>query len=49
MRYLIAALLVMPAVAFAADTLPGPIQAEVIRAIDSDTIEVRANTQSRIT
>mgnify|MGYP001996263084 CR=1 FL=1 len=42
MRTFIAALLVLPAVAFAADTLPGPIQAEVIRVIDGDTIEVRA-------
>ncbi len=42
MRYLIAALLALPGVAMAADTLPGPIQAEVIRIIDGDTIEVRA-------
>ena len=42
MRYLIAALLAFPGAAFAADTLPGPIQAEVIRIIDGDTIEVRA-------
>ena len=42
MRYLLAALLALPGAAFAADTLPGPIQAEVIRVIDGDTIEVRA-------
>ena len=42
MRYLIAALLALPGVAMAADTLPGPIQAEVLRVIDGDTIEVRA-------
>ena len=32
MRYLIAALLALPGVAFAADTIPGPIQAEVTAA-----------------
>ena len=42
MRYLIAVLLALPGVAMAADTIPGPIQAEVIRVIDGDTIEVRA-------
>ncbi len=42
MRYLIAALLTLPSVTYAADTIPGPIQAEVLRVIDGDTIEVRA-------
>ena len=42
MRLLIGLVMLWPATIQAADTLPGPIQAEVIRVIDGDTIEVRA-------
>ena len=42
MRTILLVLLALPNVATAADVLPGPIRAEVIRVIDSDRIEVRA-------
>ncbi len=42
MRYLIAALLALPSVAFAADTIPGPIVATVISVYDGDTMTVSA-------
>ena len=42
MRILIAALLALPTVAFAAATLQGPIQGKVIQVIDGAKIEVRA-------
>ena len=40
--FLLASFAVWPASVQAADTIPGPIQAEVLRVIDGDTIEVRA-------
>ncbi len=43
MRYLIAALLALPSVAFAADTIPGPIVASVVSVSDGDTITVNAH------
>ncbi len=43
MRYLIAALLALPSVAFAADTIPGPIVASVASVSDGDTITVNAH------
>ena len=42
MRYLIAALLVLPSAAFAADTIPGPIIASVVSVYDGDTMTVNA-------
>ena len=42
MRYLIAALLVLPSVAMAADAIPGPIVATVIGVYDGDTLTVNA-------
>ena len=42
MRYILLVLLALPNFASAADVLPGPIWAEVIRVLDSDRIEVRA-------
>ena len=42
MRYLIAALLVLPGVALAADTIPGPIVATVVNVYDGDTMTVNA-------
>ncbi len=42
MRYLIAALLAFPGIAFAADTIPGPIVATVISVYDGDTMTVNA-------
>ncbi len=41
--YLIAALLARPSVAFAADTIPGPIVATVISIHDGDTMTVNAH------
>ncbi len=42
MRYLIAVLLALPGVAMAADTIPGPIVAAVVRVYDGDTMTVNA-------
>ncbi len=43
MRYLIAALLALPGVALAADTIPGPIVATVVSVYDGDTLTVNAH------
>ena len=42
MRYLIAVLLALPGVAMAADAIPGPIVAAVVRVYDGDTLTVNA-------
>jgi len=42
MRYLIAVLLALPGVAMAADTIPGPIVAAVVRVYDGDMIALHA-------
>jgi len=42
MRYLVAALLLLPSVTYAADTIPGPIVATVVSVDDGDTLTVNA-------
>ena len=42
MRYLIAVLLALPATVQAADAIPGPIVAAVVRVYDGDTLTVNA-------
>ena len=42
MRYLIAVLLALPGGAMAADAIPGPIVAAVVRVYDGDTLTVNA-------
>ena len=41
-RYLIAVLLAFPGVALAADAIPGPIVATVVKVYDGDTLTVNA-------
>ena len=43
MRFLIAALLALPGVAFAAETIPGPIVATVVSVYDGNTMTVNAH------